>query len=368
MKAEEVASALQAIASAIDTDVFRVWRSKFVEENAGKFAYEDENKLEYTQVFNEFVKGVESHLSEAFEKVDIAGLEEALEAGCKVPDDAQEAVRVLNEVADFQAFKDMMLFEKERMDRAALEPPSSAPSASPSLSVPAMDGLLEATARLMKASEGGVGDKWKCLASSDWYRFESLPAGDGKTEFVRMEFELKLPFIECVDMQSSVDDRRPLWEPGAKSTEVVRGASVYDEDHITRNRLDMGFLFHLAGFPKTLTLRIKKRYEAATQTFTVAVAPWDMDKDTIDGKSAMGLTVVTIRPHPTDPGKSLLAQWQQDPVGKSTGTVAKTFMTYIVPKMYSTRAGKYKANISAKGKVVDYLKDAMDAGHAWAKG
>jgi len=426
MQADDVSKALRTIAASADTKEFRTWRARFVEENAGKFAYEEENKLEYTQIFNEFEKGIESHLSKAFQDVDLAALEEALEGGCAVPEEAQEAVKMLQEMGDFVAFKDMMLFEKERIDKAADGPPA-APSDAPAVAVPAMDGLLEASQRLARVTEGGAGGEWRSLLSSDWYKFEAMPAGDGRTEFVRMTFDIKvesaarcllrrarstaccglrrvarraalpvairechatrpavvpamarfgtptprpvcaqLPFVECVDMQCSIDERRALWEPGVKSTELLRGDSVYDEDHITRNHLNMGFMFHLAGFPKTLTIRIKKRFDTKAGVLTVAVAPWDMDKDCVDAKSVMGLTVVTISPHSSDPKRSVLTQWQQDPVGKSTGRLATTFMSYVVPKMYSTRVGKYAANISGKGKVVDYLAEARKAGAAWA--
>lgn len=83
---------------------------EFTEKHCSLFEDNDENKLEYTSVFSEYTSMIEEYIEEklgaAIQSFDMAAFCARLAAS---PEDLPDALDTLSALADFEAFKAMML-------------------------------------------------------------------------------------------------------------------------------------------------------------------------------------------------------------------------------------------------------------------
>ena len=111
MKFCDVRSSLLDIEEVIRGDKFESWRRSFVRDNVRHFSYDDENKLEYTDIHREYEEEIERAIAEGLGRgFDMADFMQSLpgylesEEGLK-DERAGLAVTLLLEVSDFEQFR-----------------------------------------------------------------------------------------------------------------------------------------------------------------------------------------------------------------------------------------------------------------------
>ena len=127
---DEMHAAIVEINAIVLSEEFGAWRKAFVEENMHVFTYEEEEKLEYTTVHQEYEKGIESMITQKLgERIPMAGfleqLPEYLEGAGKDNDESDAALQLLMQAIDYRNFKEMMLYEKHEREKTASLPASA---------------------------------------------------------------------------------------------------------------------------------------------------------------------------------------------------------------------------------------------------
>ena len=122
MEDAQVYDVLLKIEKIVQSSEYSKWQASFIDEHVDKFEYADENKLEYTTVFQKFEEGVEKQI--------VAGLPDAerllpafmealpayLESEAGKKEETGRSVSMLMQMSEFSEFKDMMMYVKKERD------------------------------------------------------------------------------------------------------------------------------------------------------------------------------------------------------------------------------------------------------------
>ena len=121
MKEDAIKSALLDIEDTIRSSPFESWRKDYVRRNLGEFTFDDENKLIYTTIHQEFEAGVEARILESLPAgFDYEDFQRSLPGYIDGPGKGDEAtgkaITMLIEVGDFEQFKTMMMFYRREQE------------------------------------------------------------------------------------------------------------------------------------------------------------------------------------------------------------------------------------------------------------
>ena len=105
---------------------FGAWQNEFINAHIHKFEYGEENKLEYTDVFQQYEDGLEQQIVKGLDggAAKLSAFMEALPPYLDGPmakkEETARAVTMLMQMSEFEEFKEMMMYmKKEREDKAA---------------------------------------------------------------------------------------------------------------------------------------------------------------------------------------------------------------------------------------------------------
>jgi len=347
---------LQAMAAVVREPAFDAWRKAFVADNAGKFDYGEENRLEYTRVHALYEEGVEARLARALpEGVGMEAFCGALEAGLaeEKPAGAEAAMDVLLEASDFSRFKEMMLFEKSQMEETAAG--GGAPAALEHLApgaVPRVESLVAQCTQLQAAAED---QGWATVVHSSWMRIEkkAVPPEERVSPseiFLRGTWSMSLSFHEACDLMFSFDDRRALYDANFRGAQAVKGDMATDNDCVVTAKVDYGLLLHLAGLPRSLTTRVLYRWDQPSPgQVTYVMAPWDPVGDKYDPTSVLNLKVGTIAPDPSDPNKCVMTTVETNKLGGLPKWLLGGLIHVTAPQLIRGLEQRYIKHVRDKG-------------------
>jgi len=126
MQDAEVYEILLSIEKIVQSPSFGAWQNEFINAHIHKFEYGEENKLEYTDVFQEYEDGLEQQIVKGLDggAAKLSAFMEALPPYLDGPmakkEETARAVTMLMQMSEFEEFKEMMMYmKKEREDKAA---------------------------------------------------------------------------------------------------------------------------------------------------------------------------------------------------------------------------------------------------------
>ena len=186
---------MQELAKVISSDKFRNAQREFFQKYCDTFDYEEENKLEYTQIHKEYENIVEALMTEAIgeekmQKIEL-GLNEYIRRDRKGNTQAEvlEAIEVLSSLGDFVKFKEVMLAMKTEM---------SGGGSSEALQIlnkglmPAMDVQVEMGKVEYLVKEASAEDGWTQVLNDPGVSAFTKTLDDGD-KVLRCNCELELP-------------------------------------------------------------------------------------------------------------------------------------------------------------------------------
>ena len=353
--------ALHSISKAIESEEFTTFRATFVSSNLSHFTYGDdstENKLEYTQIHGDYETKVESlivkNLPCKLEDL-MEALPDYMEEKMDQTDNASgEAIKMLLEVSDFQQFRSMMMYEKQRVEEAVAAEANTAATSSSSSSSDSKGGVAFTTGGgdlnvtgtgdsvhemmgLVSALSDASGEVegWQNCLTLDWMKIDmmAVPVEKRKKKndiYLRGVWTMNLSFDECCDMMFTFSPRRKTWDSNFSSVSFPYGGSFDDDEVVASTAITMGYLVNLVMFQDKngtqLTTRNFRTWEksggssgggdSGGRKVTYAMVPWSLKSDSIDDKHPfLTLKTGTINTHPTDPSKCIMTTLEINGMG-----------------------------------------------------
>uniref|UniRef100_A0A6U2CB16 ADP-ribosylation factor-like protein 2-binding protein n=1 Tax=Hemiselmis andersenii TaxID=464988 RepID=A0A6U2CB16_HEMAN len=365
MKDEDVFRGLQEIEKTIKGPKFEEWRKKFVDEHIDTFTYDDENKLEYTTIHKSYEAQIEQMVEESLPKdIAKADFEEALGTYLEGPGGTREetakTVTLLLEVSDFEGFRDMMLFTKKERENKA----SGAGDAGNDIKIDGsgmfdIDGLMDMVANL--SNNAATDEGWDQVLKNNWLDIQRKSVDKSVREhkdqiYMRGSIIFNLTYTELVDAFCYFGERRAQWDSNYKGHALPRGGNVIADDAcVISSKIEFGALLHMMGIPRQLNTKFFRKWDHPTKgTVTTALVPWDIEKDCLNRKSSiLTLKTMTLKPHPTDPGKSVVTTLEINRLGSLPKWVMNILCTLTAPQMMRSLEQRYISNIRNTGKGMD---------------
>lgn len=335
MKDKEIREALITIDEAIRSAKFNQWRRDFVNKYVNKFTFDDENKLEYSEIHQLYENEIETLIADGLPKdFDMQDFMSSLPDYIDQPEvinDNQigKAITLLLEVSDFQQFKSMMLFTKrEREEEETKHNDEQLTGLKVSSNeVDAFSNVNEMMGLCASLSSAASDDDgWENLLNLDWMKIDKKPVPIEKRKnpkdiYLRGIWTLNLTFVECCDMMFSISERRKKWDSNFTSATFPKGGSDLSDDVIISVDLSFGYLVNLVMFGNgngtKLTTRNIRKWDIPTPgSVCYAMVPYNLKLDTIDEKHPLlSLKTGTISPHPTFPDKVVMTSLEINTMG-----------------------------------------------------
>lgn len=376
----QVKSVLLEIDEIVRGPNFERWRRDFVSANVGAFHYgEEENRLEYTEIFQRYERELEEIIaSELPKSVDYAlfqrDLPEYLEGAGAKDEATGRAITMLLEAGDFNQFREMMLFSKRERDEGEMkscEDQLSGVKTDQDLDKAVLasldvDGMMETTASLSAASES---NGWTEVLRNDWMSISKMPVPEARRKsksdiYLKGIWTMDLNFVEACDMMFSMGPRRKLWDSNFTSCSFPEGGCETDNNVVTSAALNFGYLVNLVMFGNSsgteLVCKNIRRWNYPREGCVVyAMFPWNVKTGSIDGNhKLLSLKTGSIEKHPSLPGKVLMTTLEINSMGGMPTWALNWMMGMIAPAMMKGLEQRYIANIRYKGQT----KDLTDGG------
>lgn len=334
---------LKKVAKVVTGDEFRSKSSAFLEKYCDEFSYEDENKLEYSQIHDRYQEEIEVSLLDALPPEDVEKLLEQLPAymesvsASDMDGSVGEALDLLTSLGDFTAFKELMLVTKRNKNSKAA-PAESHEMKSTDLGVAGVDKLFKEMASA--TGQGG----WEVKSDKGWFRLEAKKLDDGK-EYFRSTLQTDLTPEQCFDLFMDYENpKRREWLSHIKSIKMLKDNGP--DDKVLRNEIEFTGIMKmaLAAIPKTMDTRgIVRRDFPEQGDKTVVVMPWNSDKDEYDSTSPfMKLQTICFKPVKDAPNECLLIIMEQTSMQWMPQWVQVMMMNNVSPKMMNNMITKYK--------------------------
>lgn len=358
LDADTVAHSLKSLGEGLQGAGFSEWRAAFVQQHVGAFDFAEENRLVYTEIHKSYVQGLEEQLSRLLpDGVAIEALEASLMQRPHLVDELDEAsssaVKLLLEAADFVAFREMMLYEKQKGEQAE----TLSLDRQQGCTVPSIDGIVDKCLKLAAVAEA---DGWVTVLQNDWIIVakKDVPEAERSSPhevYLRGIWTMNLSVVEGCDMMMTFDERRKGWDSKLVSAEILKGSSWSEDDIVVSSEINFGFLLHAAGVPRRLCSRLWRRWNhPCPGVVTSAMIPWCAETDSFDPSSALlTLKVTTIGPHPEDPKKCIMTTVESNKFGRMPKWMLSMLMSVTAPQLMKGLEGRYIASSRRKGDVVD---------------
>lgn len=234
MDAEGMEHAVGLLDGLLQEEEFKARMAAFSAENCGIFEDVEENKHEYTTIFQTFQGLVEQHLEERLtaEGVDLMAFLETLPAYMDLPQAHAQTGAIfdmLNAFNDFSAFKEMMLAEKKTL----LIDPGAAPAAE-AADLPSLPEALQASLELTSILEaGGAEEGWDLVADKGWVQTYKKADPSSPINMTRCFADVKMPAEAMIAI--FMDPYKKMeWDNEVQSCEVIGGNGFADDGYVVR--------------------------------------------------------------------------------------------------------------------------------------
>jgi hypothetical protein len=354
---------LKLLGETVRGQEFETWQRAFIREHAATFDLEDENKLVYTDIHRSYQLGLEERfhavmclLQVTLDEFEAAAIRPSQDSN-DMEEAAEEALRLVLERSDFEAFKAavilerQLLHEEEELDFAKEAAKSALASAllaplesNEDFRLGSLHELFSAARFDIDGIEGfaDTGVKiivptdrtgWSSTVKEEWLKFEYGPSDDicGGAMRFRGAWLANLTADECRDMLLTYSDRRSMWDAHFKGSSLERGAHLDADDVVMTLKVDMGFFLHWAGLPQELCFRrIRRSNHPVPGATTVVALPWNAKSDCIDvGNWFLTWNVTVIQPHDTDTNKTLVTFFGKNCMGCLPSWVLRSALTVM---------------------------------------
>lgn len=233
MDPAEIERAVGLLDGLLREEAFKARMDTFCAEYCGTFEDSEENKFEYTAIFQSFQHMVEEHLEAGLtaEHVDFAAFLEQLPAYMNLPG-AHEATGAIFDVliafTDFMAFKDLMLQRKKTL--LLSEPAAPVADHVPQGMAECLQASLELT-RILEA--GGAEDGWELMADKGWIQTYKKTDPDSPINMSRCFAKVNMPADALFNI--FMDPwKKTTWDPEVQSCEVIGGDGYGADGYVVR--------------------------------------------------------------------------------------------------------------------------------------
>lgn len=352
---DRVEAWLVDIGNVVQEDAFVKWNSEFVDKNCDKFdEQEEENKLEYTSLFEEYIEGVEKHIEEGMKgkssDFSMEQLMEALPEFVKAPDSAPnmhsaKAVDLLMGLAEFQTFKSAMILAKKDKHQSASDVGKQVfgkDSTKGAADGTDLETLLTENEEKFAGTEG-----WSRIVDKGWLVLEKKADPTSTKKYgnlSRIAITLDLDVEDARTIYMDFSERRKGWDKNMKSCTVHKTYPGRGMNRVITMKVDHPYLIKLMGIPDSFTLRILERVDFPNKgDFTYVIAPWDLEKDAVDHANKwLNSKSGILRPHPTEPGKTISINNDSNNLGWMPEWISKTLVNTLLPRQVVSLVDSYK--------------------------
>jgi len=290
----------------------------FTSKHCDTFEASDENKLEYTPIFQEYAQLVESFVERRLVErgVDLDQFMKDLPAYLDSADAHPRTGAVLELLSSFDsflAFKDMMLEAKKAKAEAGDAKGSHEATIDADVNgLSALDQLkdkLEVTSVLEK---GGEADGWSIIADKSWIQTYRKRDPNSKIDLTRCFASVNVPAKELMDIFMN-----PLikmqWDDDVASCEILGGGGYDKDGYIVRQVAKIPLLNQREMIWRWIL--VKDHPLPGEYTGVIYSEPWDKPPPPNTYRVHCTIGNVVVRPHPTDPSKSRLTMFSQMDLG-----------------------------------------------------
>jgi len=341
----DVKEVLRKVAKVVGGDEFRQKSAAFLAEHSDVFSFDDENKLEYSQIHDRYQEEIEVALLDALPPEEIENLLEQLPAymdqvsAADMDADVGEALELLTNLGDFQAFKDIMLVAKR--DKAAKAAPEAGTMAEVANTDLGVEGIETLFAEMASATgQGG----WETKSDKGWFKAEMKKRDDGR-EYCRTTLLTDLTPQQCFALFMDYEHpRRSEWLSHVKSLKLIKDNGP--DDKVFRNEIQLSGLMKvaLAGMPKYFDMRSITRHDFPEKgEKTVVIVPWKVDTDEYDKAAPFTkLQTICFKPVKDSPNECLLVVMEETNLKWMPQWMQLMLINTVSPKMMNSMITKYK--------------------------
>jgi len=304
----------------------------FINKHCETFVEDDENKLEYTAIFEEYVgfveEAIEGGMKDKSSDFNMEQLMEALpqyvEKQGKAGDASQQALEgpakaidMLLNLAEFESLKATMLLAKRDKEdkKGGGNECMFAVSVEDGAAGTDLDGLISTSGSHFESNEG-----WNRLCDRSWLVVEKKDVKtDGKEQsLIKTTVTVDLPINLARTVFCDFTQRRGGWDErfaGSTIHKVFPGKGV---NNIMTIKQHTPYMLKMMGVPESFTFRFIERIDFPFKgDFYHIIAPWDIKKDCLDKDNKwIDAKAGVLRAHPTDPNKTIF-------IGSSTNKMVR---------------------------------------------
>lgn len=213
----------------------------FAKKHMDTFSFDDENKLVYTEIYQEYQGMVEAHIEGKLVSsgVDLAAFFRDLPEYCELPEAHTRTgaiLEVLRSLDNFEAFKEMILSMKKTMMQAEQAPVVDDYKASACSFV---ERSLELTKILDSA---GDQDGWKKTADKGWIQtYRKKDPGGSPIDMTRCAARVNVPAQDFVEIFMNPYIKKD-WDKEVGSCDVVSGDGFANDGYVVKTTAKIPFM------------------------------------------------------------------------------------------------------------------------------
>lgn len=279
-----------------------------------------------------------------------------------------KAISMLLQVSDFQQFRDMMMYEKTKVDEELAASKSSTTVTDLHTDNHDVGGLQKVTYMMDMVNE--ISDMsstskeklWSNCLKLDWMQIDKQPVPEDRRKnkndiYLRGVWTMNLSFTECCDMMFCMKERRSTWDPNFGKLTMPFGGHPSDDDMICSIKVSLGYLVNVVAFGDgtgmQLTTRNFRKWEEDRKTgekkVVYAMVPWSIKENCLDlNHKFLSIKTGTIKSHPTDPDKCVMTTLEINAMGGMPKWALSLMMKATAPSLMKGLEQRYIKNVREK--------------------
>mmetsp|Transcript_22854 Transcript_22854/g.67327 ORF Transcript_22854/g.67327 Transcript_22854/m.67327 type:complete len:353 (+) Transcript_22854:76-1134(+) len=311
----DMEAAVKAVDDILAEKAFVEALKEFTERHCDVFEASDENKLEYTPIFEDYAKLVERSVeSKLVERgVDLDAFMRDLPAYVESADAHPRTGAILETLMSFDSFssfKDMMLeAKKAKASEGTGDGAGHVHTIHADVNgMSALDQLkdrLEVTSILEK---GGAADGWTLIAEKKWIQSFRKKDPDSAINLTRCFAEVNVPADKLMDI--FMDPlKKTEWDDEVSSCEIIGGEGYAKDGYVVRQVVKVPLINQREMIWRWIW--IKDHPEPGAHTGVIYSEPWDEPPPPNTFRVDCKIGNVVVRPDPKDASRSRLTMFAQ---------------------------------------------------------
>lgn len=292
---------LSKLAALVSDPAFKQQQQAFFDKHCAEFSTDEENKLSYTTIYKEYEQQLESEIntqlgSDAINRL-IAGLEAYLKNSHEKRLEVAEAIDILTNLADFEAFKGAMLARKRELETSG---PGTMKQVKGILSV---DDCMERIKDLQQAASSDQG--WREVSNtSDLVAYTK----DGEQgTYCRLTLKLALSPRQCLEMFVNTGPESLAWRSNLSNVELLKDFGPTDKVVMYNLSLPWAIRYVLSVPPKVCVRIVYRVGWPEPQDYAYVAVPYDSEKNVVlEQMGPMGIKTGIISPNLEDPNQCII--------------------------------------------------------------